>query len=198
VNANTAGVFKGFYKNRETGIGQYGGSGVDALSRIQAPIILDAPILSEFECEYSVLSGDSNDVVSEAGHFDLVYVDPPYNQHPYGSNYFMLNLLTSYIEPAFVSRVSGIPVDWNRSGYNVKKSSLALLDDFVGKLDAKFVLLSFNDEGYISPDEMRNMMATYGPFTELQTRYNTFRGSRNLAGRSTHVTEHLYLLEKRR
>ena len=30
---------------------------------------------------------------------DLVYLDPPYNQHPYGSNYFMLNLLVDYRAP---------------------------------------------------------------------------------------------------
>jgi adenine-specific DNA-methyltransferase len=32
--------------------------------------------------------------------------------------------------------------------------------------------------------------------TVLETQYNTFRGSRNLAGRSIHVTEFLYLLER--
>jgi len=32
-------------------------------------------------------------------------LDPPYNQHPYGSNYFMLNLLADYREPADVSAV---------------------------------------------------------------------------------------------
>ena len=35
VHSNTAGLFKGFYKNRATGVGQYGGTGIDALSRIK-------------------------------------------------------------------------------------------------------------------------------------------------------------------
>ncbi|MEZ6140420.1 MAG: DNA adenine methylase [Zavarzinella sp.] len=43
VHTNTAGVFKGFYKNRETKIGQFGGSGADALSRIMGKIMLQAP-----------------------------------------------------------------------------------------------------------------------------------------------------------
>lgn len=196
IHANTAGVFKGFYKNRQTGIGQYGGSGSDALSRIKAPITLSAPVLSEFECEYTVIQGDANEVVGQVENLDLVYVDPPYNQHPYGSNYFMLNLLTEYEEPESVSTVSGIPTNWTRSGYNTRKQSLRLLDDFISKVDAKFIILSFNDEGYIAPEAMREMMANHGHFSEVQTQYNTFRGSRNLAGRSSHVTEHLYLLEK--
>ena len=43
VHANTSGVFKGFYKDRETGIGKFGGSNGDALLRIKGRIELDIP-----------------------------------------------------------------------------------------------------------------------------------------------------------
>ena len=36
IHANTGGVFKGFYKDPDTGIGKYGGKGEDALERIMA------------------------------------------------------------------------------------------------------------------------------------------------------------------
>ena len=35
VHANNGGVFKGFYKNKHTGVGQYGGTSSDALARIR-------------------------------------------------------------------------------------------------------------------------------------------------------------------
>jgi adenine-specific DNA-methyltransferase len=92
VHANTAGVFKGFYKNRHTGVGQFGGSGSDALTRILGRIVLEVPVLSLFECEYEVFQEDANALVHKLRGLDLAYIDPPYNQHPYGSNYFMLNL----------------------------------------------------------------------------------------------------------
>jgi adenine-specific DNA-methyltransferase len=38
IHANTSGVFKGFYKNKETGIGQFGGKNQDALYRITGNI----------------------------------------------------------------------------------------------------------------------------------------------------------------
>jgi adenine-specific DNA methylase len=88
---NTSGVFKGFYKNKETGIGQFGGSNQDALLRIKGD--LPFPIFSDFNCEVMVYNDDSNNVIKTAPEVDLAYVDPPYNQHPYGSNYFMLNLI---------------------------------------------------------------------------------------------------------
>ena len=197
VHANTAGVFKGFYKNRETRIGQFGGSGSDALVRITGKIRLEAPVLSNFECDYQVLQEDANAVAPRLKDLDLVYIDPPYNQHPYGSNYFMLNLLLRYQRPRRVSRVSGIPTDWQRSGYNVKARSFPLLKDLLGTLDTRFLLVSFNNEGFIPTQQMRAMLAELGSMNVVETRYNAFRGSRNFNNRPIHVTEQLFLVERR-
>lgn len=196
VHANTAGVFKGFYKDKATGIGRFGGSGQDALQRITGRIELEPPVLGRAECEVEVHTGDANELVRKLGDLDLAYFDPPYNEHPYGSNYFMLNLLTHYQEPAATSVVSGIPAGWQRSGYNRKRNSRALMTDLVKTTDARFLLISFNDEGFIAPEEMAAMLADLGEVTEYRTPYNTFRGSRNLAHRRMHVTEHLYLVDR--
>jgi adenine-specific DNA-methyltransferase len=197
VHANTAGVFKGFYKNRRTQAGQFGGSGSDALGRILGTIVLDVPVLSRFECEVDVFKRDANALVRELRDLDVAYLDPPYNQHPYGSNYFMLNLIANYRRPAEVSAVAGIPTDWKRSGYNVRSRSLPLLRDLAETVDARFLLVSFNDEGFIAPDEMRAMLGRLGSVDVIETQYNAFRGSRNFDNRPIHVTEQLFLVEKR-
>jgi adenine-specific DNA-methyltransferase len=197
VHANTAGVFKGFYKNRRTRRGQFGGSGSDALGRILGAIVLDVPVLSRFECEVDVFRRDANALARELRDLDVAYLDPPYNQHPYGSNYFMLNLVATYRRPADVSPVSGIPADWQRSGYNVRSRSLPLLCDLAEAIDAKFLIVSFNDEGFIAPAEMRAMLERIGTVDVMETRYNAFRGSRSFDNRPIHVTEQLFLVEKR-
>ncbi len=196
IHANTAGVFKGFYKDRTTGLGKLGGTGSDALDRITRTITLRPPVLSAFECDTVVLQHDANAVVRTVGELDLAYFDPPYNQHPYGSNYFMLNLLVNYQEPSEVSRVSGIPTDWQRSDYNVKAKSLTRLTELVEDVDARFVILSFNDEGFVSPSDMREALDRLGTVTEQRQAHATFRGCRNLRDRSFQVTEHVYLIEK--
>ncbi|MDR2632220.1 MAG: DNA adenine methylase [Treponema sp.] len=202
IHANTSGVFKGFHKNTETGIGQFGGSNSDALLRIKGDIVLPFPVLSNFNCEYKVYNGDSNLIVKEAPEVDLAYLDPPYNQHPYGSNYFMLNLILENKFPESISKISGIPADWNRSAYNKKQYAYSALADLVKNIKAKFVLISFNSEGFISLDEMKTMLNKIGNVQVLETPYNTFRGCRNLSSlaeqgaRDIHVTEYLYLLEK--
>jgi len=196
VHSNTAGVFKGFYKNKETGIGQFGGSNSDALFRIKGDIVLPFPLFSNFSCESIVYNGDSNEIIKEAPEVDLAYLDPPYNQHPYGSNYFMLNLILENKYPEKMSKVSGIPDNWNRSSYNKKQSALDSLTGLVLKIKAKYVLISFNSEGFITLDEMKNMLQKIGKIEILETKYNTFRGCRNLTNRDIHVKEYLYLLEK--
>jgi adenine-specific DNA-methyltransferase len=196
VHSNTAGVFKGFYKNRDTGIGQFGGSNSDALPRIKGDIVLPFPVFSNFACESVVYNGDANVVAREAPEVDLAYLDPPYNQHPYGSNYFMLNLILENKFPENLSRVSGIPGNWNRSAYNKKRFACQALEELAAGIKAKYVLISFNSEGFISPDEMKGMLKKIGRLEVLETTYNTFRGCRDLSNRDIHVKEYLYLLEK--
>jgi adenine-specific DNA-methyltransferase len=197
VHANTAGVFKGFYKNRHTGVGQFGGSGSDALTRILGRIMLEVPVLSLFECDYKVFQEDANTLARRLKRLDLAYIDPPYNQHPYGSNYFMLSLIVRYQRPTHISRVSGIPTDWRRSGYNVRSRALPLLKDLLHNIDAPFLLVSFNNEGFIPPEEMRLLLDGLGKVEVIELPYNAFRGSRNFNNRSIHVTEYLFLVERR-
>lgn len=196
IHANTAGVFKGFYKNSETGIGQFGGRKSDALQRILGPIELPFPVFSRFSSQVHVYRGDAAQVVKSVGEVDLAYLDPPYNQHPYGSNYFMLNLLVDYRLPQEISPVSGIPKDWNRSSFNKKQLAFETLESLIQSLQARFIMVSFNSEGFIPQGQMEAMLSHYGRLETLQVRYNTFRGSRNLHQREIHVHEYLYLLEK--
>ncbi len=197
IHANTAGVFKGFYKNGATKLGQYGGRGADALSRIRGRIELEAPVLSRFECESRVLCGDALEAARQSLGMDLAYLDPPYNQHPYGSNYFMLNLLVSYQRPAEISRVSGIPTNWRRSGYNARAQSAALLRSLINAIDAPFLLVSFSNEGFIAPAQMRALLGEFGSLTVFEIPHNAFRGSRNFNNRPIHVTEQLFLVERK-
>jgi len=155
VHANTSGVFKGFYKNKETGLGQFGGSNSDALFRIKGNINLPFPVFSNFNCNYNIYNGDSNQIIKELPEVDLAYLDPPYNQHPYGSNYFMLNLILENKCPENISNVSGIPGNWNRSAYNKKQNAYSALSELVENIKAKFIIISFNSDGFISLDEMK-------------------------------------------
>lgn len=196
IHNNTSGVFKGFHKRN--GIGHFGGQGENALVRIKQEISLDTPIFSDFECAVYVHKKDINQLVrdKQLPEFDLVYYDPPYNQHPYGSNYFMLNIINEGKEREIQDGVSGIAKEWNKSVYNKRHAAEEAMNMLLRDTKARFIAISYNDEGIIPIENFKKILNQYGRWELLEQDYNTYRGSRNLRDRSIKVRELLWILEK--
>ena len=198
IHANTSGVFKGYHS--ENGVGKWGGAAARCLPRIKGEIQLEVPLWNT-ESEYVpvVTRKDINVLMHEMedDSLDLVYLDPPYNQHPYGSNYFMLNLIAGdkKPDPSKVSRVSGITKDWNRSNYNYRDKAIRDMTDLVnvGLKKSRYLLISYNDEGIICDEDWEKIFEGY-VVEKHEIKYNAYRGSRNLAGRSDKVMERMYLV----
>jgi len=189
IHTNTSGVFKGFHK------GGLGGKGGHAQDRITKRIEVECPVWLEPTRDVEVRRQDACDFLRELPHVDLIYLDPPYNQHPYGSNYFMLNLICTNERPHTVSKVSGIPGDWNKSQYNSRgkiREAMELTLRLATER-AKHTLVSYNNEGFIKPDEWEEILKPY-TYEKIEIDYTTYKGSRNLKNRSTKVTEFLFII----
>ena len=195
VHNNTGGVFKGFYKGKN-GIGKFGGEKANALGRIKGEIRLKMPVFSNFSCDFAVSQKEAADFAKDCERVDIAYFDPPYNQHPYGSNYFMLNLIAQYKKPKDISKVSGIPKEWNKSVYNKKAKAKESFFELLASFKAKYLLISFNNEGYISRADFEAFGAKIGKLNIIEQKYNAYRASRNLGSRSIHTTEYLYIIKK--
>jgi len=196
INTNTAGVFKGFYKKGD--IGCFGGNGQFALSRITKPIQLDIPIWSNSTFTAHPSNKDINTLVSELPNdIDIMYLDPPYNQHPYGSNYFMLNVIAKNEEPLEISKISGIPTNWNKSTYNKHKTAVSSMKHLMntGLEKSKYLLISYNNEGIITYDDWKILFEPYN-VKKYEINYDTFKGCRNLKDRTNKVIEIMYLVSK--
>jgi adenine-specific DNA-methyltransferase len=198
INVNTAGVFRGFYK--QDGKGCFGGAGRNALERILKPIELEEPVWSNSDADVVCMNSDIFDAIAQlpVGGVDLIYLDPPYNEHPYGSNYFMLNLIARGEAPVDISEVSGIPREWNKSDFNGRGSALSSMDRLIGscKGKAKYVLLSYNNEGLVTEEQWRGLFKKHGfSVKKYERSYDTYHGSRNLGNRAKKVTEIMYLLQ---
>ncbi len=195
IHNNTSGVFKGFHK--KDGIGHFGGRGENALQRIKKEISLQMPVFSDKECEVVVEKRDTNKLVTELPEVDLAYYDPPYNQHPYGSNYFMLNIINGGKPVKIQSGVSGIVEDWQRSDYNKRQAAEVALDELLANTKAKYILISYNNEGIIPMHAFKKVATKHGEWQIYEQEYNTYRGSRNLNNRDIKVKELLWLIKKR-
>lgn len=197
IHTNTSGVFKGFYKKNN--IGCFGGAQGQALSRIIKPIYLDMPIWSQASFEAHCYNKDINILVKELPNdIDVIYLDPPYNQHPYGSNYFMLNLIATNEEPMEISQISGIPKNWQKSNYNTYRNALSSMKDLIenGLQKSKYLLISYNNEGIIPTSDWNNMLQPYN-VKKYEIKYDTFKGCRNLDKRSGKVIEIMYLVSQK-
>jgi adenine-specific DNA-methyltransferase len=196
IHTNTSGVFKGFHKRN--GVGHFGGRGENALERIKKEIELEMPELSDFECPVYIYKQDINQLVKDPKLpvFDLAYYDPPYNQHPYGSNYFMLNIINSGKPVEIQDGISGIAKEWNRSAYNKRKEAQEAMDQLLADTQARFIVISYNDEGIIPIEVFKKILSKYGTWELMEQDYNTYRGSRNLRNRDIKVKELLWLLKK--
>jgi adenine-specific DNA-methyltransferase len=196
IHTNTSGVFKGFHK--KGGVGHFGGKDENALSRIKGDIALEVPRLSTCECKVMIYKKDVNKLIKDGDlpSFDLVYYDPPYNQHPYGSNYFMLNLINDYNEAEIQGGTSGITRYWKRSAYNKRRQAEEAMDDLICGTNAKYILISYNNEGIIPADRLKKILSKHGKSKMMVQDYNAFRGSRNLKKRNIKVRELLWILEK--
>ena len=197
INNNTSGVFKGFHKKGT--IGCFGGKGENALSRILKNIKLELPVWSNDNYNIKCFNKDVNIMIQELPtDIDIIYLDPPYNCHPYGSNYFMLNIIATNKEPLELSKVSGIPKDWNKSNYNYKKEAIIdmnnLLENALKK--SKYILLSYNNEGIIKDDDWVELFKLYN-VKKYEIKYDTYKGSRNLKNRDDKVFEILYLISSK-
>jgi adenine-specific DNA-methyltransferase len=195
VHTNTCGIFKGFFK--KDGIGHFGGRGENSLSRIMGAIRLEVPIWNTNRPPVAFcFNKDVNELVQELpDNIDVIYLDPPYNCHAYGSNYFLLNVIAENREPVAISAVSGIPTGWNRSNYNYRETAISSMGQLIrcSLQKSKYVLISYNNEGLIKKSDW--MVLFNGlQYCVFEIPYDAFKGSRNLADRSMKVIELMFLI----
>jgi len=101
--------------------------------------------------------GDAMKVVSALPPTELMYLDPPYNQHRYFTNYHVWETLVRWDrpEPYGVARKRIDSRDnLTKSVFNRKREMPAAFRDMLGNVRADTVIVSYNDESWITPEQM--------------------------------------------
>jgi adenine-specific DNA-methyltransferase len=200
IHTNTSGTFNSYHK--KDGIGHFGGKGENALKRILGEIELPMPVFSyRPETTVEVYNKDANKLVKELAQkgeiFDVAYLDPPYNKHPYGTNYFMLNIINNWNPHLDIpDNHRGQPDDWIRSKYNSFTECSKVFRELIANIPAKYVIISYNNEGILSEEELTNILESYGTLKKEEIIYPTYKGCKNLASRNKEVLEYMWILKK--
>ena len=201
THTNTSGVFKACHKG-------FGGHGRDALGRILSPIRLQMPIVIDAPGEAEVGCQDALQFVRSRP-AELCYLDPPYNQHQYGSNYHLLNTIALWDKPAIDNELrgdgrlkhkAGIRKDWvkTRSDYCYRRSAGRTFRELLDAIDARHIVLSYNTEGIIPFEELVELLASQGRVELFGNEYVKYRGGKQSIARQVHNLEFVLLLDRTR
>jgi len=106
---------------------------------------------------------------------DLAYLDPPYNQHSYLGNYHVWETLVRWDAPEHYG-VACKRVDCRErhSSFNRKREIESAFLGVLEKIRARYLLVSFNDEGHLGRDEIETMLARFGSvriYSQVHERY---------------------------
>ena len=92
---------------------------------------------------------------------DLAYIDPPYNQHSYLSNYHIWESLIRWDKPeVYGVACKRVDVRERRSVFNSKPQFASAMSRLITKVRAPILIISFNNEGYMTREEMEGLLAT--------------------------------------
>ena len=110
---------------------------------------------------------------------DVIYIDPPYNQHSYLRNYHIWETLVRWDKPE-VYGVACKRVDCRTrtSPYNSKVRIRDALKKLFSTARARFLMVSFSNEGYIDRSEMLDMLSTRGTVDVTELEYDRYVGAR--------------------
>lgn len=108
------------------------------------------------------LQGDALEV-AEGIEADIVYLDPPYNQHSYLGNYHVWETLVLWDNPETygVAR-KRVDVKVRKSRFNSRREARGAMEDLLAKIKAKHIVLSFNNEGFFTPEEIEKILGEWG------------------------------------
>jgi len=130
------------------------------------------------------------------GEYDVVYLDPPYNQHKYMNNYHVWESLVRWDKPE-VYGIACKRIDCREyeSPFNSKRRIHAALRELVHAVRARYLIVSFNDEGYVSEAEMVALLKERGPVQVTSVDFKRYVGAKigiyNPSGVKTGTVSHL-------
>lgn len=146
--SNTAGVYGAFLKKWD--------------GRALKPIEFIKPAYNACDSlNIKIYNAKTENIISDVK-CDILYLDPPYTQNQYGTQYHLLETLILNDHPS-VSKVTGSrPVMPMRSDWSKEYKAHILLDKIIANTTARYIVMSYNNDGLMSKEYIEAVMKRYG------------------------------------
>lgn len=121
--------------------------------------------------------GDSNAFVQEA-HADIMYIDPPYNQHSYLGNYHIWETLIEWDNPeVYGVAKKRVECRERKSDYNSKRRHEAAFAHLIEHANAQLLVVSFSDEAFLPRAALEAVLAKRGPTLVFEHDFKRYVGA---------------------
>jgi len=130
--------------------------------------------------KYEVFNEDVNTLIKKIS-CDVLYLDPPYNHRQYATNYHLLETIARYDWPEIYGMTGLRDYESQKSSYCSKAKVKESFKDLVLNANAKYIFLSYNNEGLMSLKAVKNIMSlrgTYGCFKKDYARFRSDKADR--------------------
>ena len=121
---------------------------------------------------------------------DVLYLDPPYNHRQYGANYHVLETIAAYDSPQ-IQGVTGLRA-YTPSLYCWAKTAKIELASLIACARARHILISYNDEGIMSLDEVQSALRMRGTPQLYRTSYSRFKADKGRQYKREKTVEYLH------
>lgn len=150
----------------------------------------------------AAIRGDAREVVKTLPPVDLAYLDPPYNQHRYFTNYHIWETLVAWDRPEHYG-IACKRIDSRdpstKSPFNGKRLMEPALAEVVSNVNAHITVLSYNNEAWVTLEELVEMCAPKGYVEVLSFDSKRYVGAQigifNPSGKKVGKISHLRNLE---
>lgn len=146
-----------------------------------------------------IFKTDANRLISNIS-CDVLYLDPPYNERQYASYFHVLESLAVWDKQELKGKTGQRDYSKQKSSYCLKKEAAKSFENLITTAKAKYIVLSYNNEGIISREEILRILENKGEMVEYQTKYRRFRTEKDNEHRKykecdDKVIEHLYIVK---
>lgn len=142
------------------------------------PFTMLVPQLVESGLDHEIYKQDSNELIRNIKG-DILYIDPPYNGRQYAPNFHVLETLACWDNPKVNGKTGLRPYDSQKSLYSQKSACKQAFADLIHNADVKFILMSYNNEGIIPDEFIRETLGKRGKVKVHQQEYRRFRTERD-------------------
>jgi len=107
----------------------------------------------------TVARADANDFARTMDPVDIAYIDPPYNQHSYFSNYHVWEtIVRNDAPPAYGVARKREDCRIVKSEFNAKPRAWAAFSQLIRDVAATHLLISFSNEGFFAQDDLLQLL----------------------------------------